>query len=229
MTEPRLLNHEQITAALLALNEDNLHEVPSLTKNHWDAFDALSVRDPEGFTLITTLATSGSNQSRVSMTTFLSYMVKDKMGAARASRGKAIKRGNGFDPLFLPSNPRVQHNEWVFHWNFHNVAQESGDRDSLSTFVENSSGIASSLLPEFRVEHDSAYWRGVSALYLSTTQEWATVKLSRHEPFILWAGQHDDIDAVIASARDRKTTDPETIRHLIDASSNHRALGSGAL
>jgi hypothetical protein len=225
----KLLTHEQITAALLALAEDNLQEVPSLTKSHWDAFDAISARDPEGVNLITTLATSGSDQSRVSTTTFFAYTVKDQMESARAARGKSIKRDKGFDPLFLPSNPRVQRNEWVFHWNFHNVAQESGDGDSLGTLLENSSGIASSLLPALRAEHDSAYWRGVSALYLSTTQEWATVELSRHEPFILWAGHNDDIGAVVATARDRKTTDAETIRHLVEASRDHRALGSGAL
>jgi hypothetical protein len=225
----KLLTHDEITAALLALAEDNIQGVPSLTKNHWDAFDAISVRDPEGVKLITALATSGSNQSRVSMTTVFSYTVKDQMESARAARGKSIKRGNTFDPLFLPANPRVQRNEWLFHWNFHNVAQESGDSDSLGTFVENSSGIASSLLPALRTEHGNSYWRGVSALYLSVTQEWETVELSRHEPFILWAGQHDDIGTVIAAARERKTTEPEALRDLVDAMRDHRALGSGTL
>lgn len=132
----------------------------------------------------------------------------------------------------LLANKTIWENEVTFWKVFHAVADEYGGPGFGESVLEEkrTDRIVGPLLSAMRyILHDETYWRGASALFLSTTSDWGNLIFDEHTAFIEWAGSHSDIKTVIATALERGTHDEETLRFLLDESNSHSAIKKGTL
>lgn len=79
-------------------------------------------------------------------------------------------------------------------------------------------------------ESDTDYWRGMMALYFTDPDyDLSDEEQAEIDPFIDFAGKHEDIGLVIRLAVERKTRNVSTLRGIIDQGSDAPAIRDGVL
>jgi len=104
------------------------------------------------------------------------------------------------------------------------------------------SGINNSGFPSALQKGSEAYWRGLSAFFLSKVVYRNSKELRARaqfkarydfygevDEFIEWAGKHKDISAVIETAKERKTINVAALESIMRQGTVTTSLGSGAL
>lgn len=131
------------------------------------------------------------------------------------------------------------HGEISRKWNYGNIREEAGldpnnitDEDIEHLKYAHSMTSAGPSQYDDVAEEDhytmpkviETHWRGVSALSLcfdfQDESEEADDAWASFDDFITWAGNHDDIGAVIRVAKKHRTIFPEKLEHLMEAERN---------
>lgn len=222
-------SNDQIINALLALPEDTFDGIDGLAPRQRAAIRTMYAKHPEYIKLVARLATSGSEAARSSVVENLGVSVNNQIEATKLEKFHSAGRDEDYDSFSLTPNMTMARNEISFYWSFHNVAVECGNNRSEQLLRNSGGTVVEPLLYALRREHDDVYWRGISALYFSTVQNWSLIDISQYEEFIDWAGQNGDVKSVVDTARERKTNDVQTLRYLVDENKSHSAISKGTL
>lgn len=160
--------------------------------------------------LVSELLTTGNETGKKLALRTFSTMLNEIANSYQANPRKWVR---GFSPQ--QGSPRIE-SEVAKNWAIGNVAEELGigmssDREyhdlngpATNTDYVQHGGAAN------RAAKTTAYWRGTIAFNQSTIR-WKDEDKSKVHAFILWAGEQENLQAVIDAASERNTLDVDTL------------------
>lgn len=155
---------------------------------------------------------------------------------------------NRVELVWYPNGaPQVLH-----YWVMGNILDETGsisgivgiiDTAMLISGVDNAAhGVTTSGYPSALQKGTETYWRGLSALFLSKVVYRADKELRARaqakarydfyahvDDFVEWAGNHEDINTVIDTARRHKTIVVADLKDLISQSEGAKSMSTGVI
>lgn len=121
-------------------------------------------------------------------------------------------------------------------WSIANVCEELGmslDIDDKKSFYQVYGPISNyhyvlhqGMYPKAAVEPD--YWRGFIALF-HVKSERPYIDIENAEPFMTWAGKHENLRAVVDVARERETLDVNTLSGVLEDQNPSSPVRDGVL
>lgn len=210
---------ESLARILSAYNTGSNYSTEDISERHIAAINAIRRYAPQRIGTAAALSsTGGSLAQENTLSNFYGYVqgVVNAVVKYNATWEQACSEVDDYDE------------QMRLAWNFCNVAQETGIGSvaDCEMFIHLAVDRFKSVLPLLKPDE---YWRGVAAAYLTAENPYRGNISHADESFIDWAGSYEDISAVIFLARERRTTDVDTLRYLLEENGNHSAIGRGTL